>query len=55
MLIFFFFKEKKRHSCSHDNSLLSGFLPPSERQDQALKKYVSKREPEKLFKEQCII
>lgn len=40
-------KEKRSFGCSHDNSLMSRFLPL---EPVHLRKYVSKRKPEKLFK-----
>lgn len=48
--------KKRSFGCSHDNSLMSRFLPPSEPLEPVhLRKYVSKRKPEKLFKKWCII
>lgn len=46
-------KRKKTRSfgCRHDNSLMSQFPPASEPLEPVhLRKYVSKRKPEKLFK-----
>lgn len=49
-------QKKRSFGCSHDNSLMSRFLPPSEPLEPVhLRKYVSKRKPEKLFKKWCII
>lgn len=48
--------KKRSFGRSHDNSLMSRFLPPSEPLEPVhLRKYVSKRKPEKLFKKWCII